>query len=489
MEDLTFVDTTLRDGDQSVWGSRMATRMILPVAAQLDEAGFEAMEIDALTTWKMRVRQQREEPWERIRLLAKKITRTPISIMCGASTGQFDVAPLAFAKLRLERFAANGIRRVQVTGFLNDLTFKVPELVRYAREVGLQVVLGLTFTESPKHSDGYYALKAGEAVKLGVDRLYIKDPGGLLTPERTRTLVPAVMQQSGGLPVELHSHCTTGLAPLCYLEAIKQGIRTVHTGIPPLANGPAQPSVFNIAKNARLLGYAPKLDETALRPVADHFRFIARREGLPLGEPLEYDYGQYLHQIPGGVISNLKRQLAEMGRTDLLLAVLEESVQVRRDLGYPIMVTPFSQHMVTQATINVVVGERYKEVADELVQFCLGYWGQEASSGVDPQVKDKVLDRSRARELAGQERCEPSREDIRRKFGGVGVDDDELVVRYIMGGEGELAAMRPARPVKEYAGSANPLLALLQELAKKQASRSIHIGKGDFSLTLHKQPD
>ncbi len=486
MDKISFLDTTFRDGDQSLWGYKMTTGMIIPVLAQIDRAGFEAVEVDGAVTWRTRVRQQREEPWERIRLFARTLKRTRISQLCGASTGQFSVAPLAFAKLRVERYAANGIHRVQITGFMNDMDFRVPELVRFARNAGLQVIIGLIYSLSPKHTDEYYARKTRESLQLKPDRFYLKDPGGLLTPERTRTIIPAMQANSGGLPVELHSHCTTGLAPICYLEAIKLGVRTLHTGIPPLANGPAQPSVLNVARNAALLGYASEIQEAAIKGVSDHFRYIARGQGFPLGAPLEYDEGQYIHQVPGGVISNLKRQLAEMKIAHVLPAVIEESVQVRRDLGYPIMVTPFSQHVVTQATINVMLGVRYQEVTDELIQYCLGYWGKEAASSVDAGIRDRILDRPRARELAAKELYEPSIEEIRQKLGGPGTPDDELVARFIIGGEEELKAMRPAPPIRASPTLRTPLAFLISELAMRNRFHYIKVQKGNVSVNFQK---
>ncbi len=486
MNEISFVDTTIRDGNQSLWAFRMTTGMILPVAAQMDRLGSEAIEADTLTVSKIRVRQQHEEPWDRMRLLAKLVKNTPLTVMAGVGGGTFNVVPLSFARLRLERLAANGIRRVQSTGYLNDLKFRLPDSVRMAREVGLQVVLGLTFTLSPRHTDEYYAQKTREAVELKPDRLYLKDPGGLLTPERTKTIIPAIQKNSQGLPIELHSHCTTGLAPLCYLEAMKLGIKIFHTGIPPLANGAAQPSVLNIARNARLLGFTPRIDEAAVKPISDHFRYIARREGLPAGAPVEYDYEQYLHQVPGGVIANLRRQLTEMKMGHRLAAVLEETIAVRRELGYPIMVTPFSQHVVTQATINVMLGERYKEVTDEVIQYCLGYWGEEASSGVESEVKAKILHRPRAREFAKQDNPEPSLKEIREKLGGPGISDDELVLRYVMGGDEELKAMRPAPPIKEYQTAGRPLMLLIRELIKHKGAGSIDIEKPGCSLSLRR---
>ncbi|MGD0237933.1 MAG: hypothetical protein ABSC55_25790 [Syntrophorhabdales bacterium] len=149
-------------------------------------------------------------------------------------------------------------------------------------------------------------------------------------------VIPAMLAQTRGIPLELHSHCTTGLAPLCYLEAVKAGCRTLHTAIPPLANGASQPSIFNVMRNLRVLGYEPSVNKEVLSPVSHHFTCIAKREGLPIGVPLEYDEYQYIHQVPGGVISDLKHQLSKMRMENRLDDVLAEIVPVKRELGYPI---------------------------------------------------------------------------------------------------------------------------------------------------------
>ncbi|MDP2645129.1 MAG: hypothetical protein Q8P24_09325 [Desulfobacterales bacterium] len=489
MDEVRFVDTTLRDGDQSLWGYRLTTGMILPVAAQMDQIGFEAIDVIGLSPFKLRVRQQKEEPWDRLRLLAKKITRTPLSVMGGVGIGGFGVAPRALIKLRTDVQAALGVNRVQLMDPTNDMSFMIPDTIRFSHAAGLEVLIALIFSESPKHTDEYYAQKTREAVKLKPDRIYLKDPSGLLTPERVQTLIPAIQANSKGMTLELHSHCTTGQAPLCYLEAIKLGIRILHTGIPPLANGPAQPSLFNVARNACLMGYSTQIDQAPARLVSRHFSTIAKREGLPPGIPLEYDYSQYLHQIPGGVISNLKRQLTEMKMQHRFEDILKESINVRKDLGYPIMVTPFSQHVVTQATLNVILGKQYKEVPDEIIQYATGYFGEEASRGVDPDVKNRILDRPRAEELARCERYEPSIEELRRQIGEEGIPDDELLLRYIMGGQEELKAMRPAAPIREYPVYRTPLILLTHELSKYANTRYISIKKGDFTLRLTSAAD
>jgi len=485
--EVNFIDTTFRDGHQSLWAEGMTTGMMLPVASQMDRIGFKSMEIIAASHFLKCVRELREDPWERIRLLSKRITKTPLTLMMHYSIAAFDLTPFSILKLWMERLAANGIRRVQLMDPANDMNFRADKCVKFAKEVGLEVAMAQVFSISPKHTDEHYAQKVQEASKLDVDMIYLKDSGGLLTPERVQTLVPVFLQNSNGIPVALHSHCTTGLAPLVYLDSIKLGIETVYTAIPPLANGPSQPSVFNVIRNIQHLGYTPTIEVSAIQPVADHFWNVAKREGLPIGKPLEYDVNQYVHQVPGGVISNLKHQLSKLRMEHRLEEVLEEVVQVRKDLGYPIMVTPFSQFAVSQASINVMLGERYQQVIDEVIQYTLGYWGTEASSAVDPNIKDRILSLPRAKELSNWEPPQPSIEEVRRQLGGPGVSDDELLLRYIVREEKEINAMRAAGPVKQYQTMVNPLMVLIQELLKENVLDYISIHRDDLSLSLRKE--
>src|SRR5919108_1677978 len=200
----------------------------------------------------------------------------------------------------------------------------------------METIVNLIYSVSPRHTDDYYAEKAREAASIRPYRICFKDVGGLLTPARARMLIPAIIRNAGNIPVEYHAHCNNGLAPLCYLEAVKLGIETVHTSVPPLANGSSQPSILNVAKNLLALGYTPVINEEAIRPVEEHFTAVARRNGLPIGRPFAYDESQYRHQVPGGVISNLCHQLRLVGMESKLQATLEEAARVRADFGYPI---------------------------------------------------------------------------------------------------------------------------------------------------------
>lgn len=485
MAEITFVDTTLRDGHASLWAEGMRTGMMLAAAPHMDRIGLQAAEVIGTSHFKKCVRELREDPWDRIRLLAKKMPQTPLVAMTQGNLNPFTVTPAAVSRLWFERLAANGIKAVQMMDPSNDMGFRLRERVRFAREAGLKVTMALVYSLSPRHTDEYYARKAREAAGLGVDAVYLKDPGGLLTPERVRTLVPSIAANISGLPLALHAHCTTGMAPAVYVEAMRLGVRTLHAAIPPLANGSSLPSLFNVAKNARILGLSPRLDEKAARAASEVLGAIAKRERLPVGAPVEYEYDQYLHQVPGGVISNLRHQLSQLRMEHRLDEVLDEVVRVRQDLGYPIMVTPFSQFVVSQAAMNVMLGERYREVPDEVIQYALGFWGEEASSAIDPDVKDKILARPRAKELASRETSEPSIEEMRRRLGGTGVSDDELLLRYIVE-EKEIAAMRAAGPVREYPAEA-PLLNLLREAVKRRGYNRIYVEKkGSFSFSLER---
>lgn len=486
MSEVNFVDTTLRDGHQSLWAENMTTGMMLPVAQRIDEAGFEAIELISSSHLKKCVRELKEDPWERVRLVAQRITKTPLRLIAGR-VNTFEITPQCIYRLFLERMAANGMRQARISDEWNDLS-SWQRKVRSSREVGLEPIVNIIYSVSPKHTDEYFAERTRQAASLPIYRLCFKDPGGLLTPERTRTLVPLIIQNSKGIPIELHTHCTTGLGSLCSLEAIKLGIKTVNTAIPPLADASSNPSVFNVAKNARALGYTPTVDEESLKAVAEHFTYIAKREGFPIGAPVEYDYAQYLHQVPGGMVSNLRHQLRKVRMEEKVGEALDEAGHVRAEFGYPIMVTPLSQFVGSQAAINVIVGERYKQVTDQVIQYALGLWGKEGSATMDPNVKDKILSRPRAKELAKWEPPEPSIGEVRRKMGGRDVSDDELLLRWLLHKE-EIEAMRAAGPPKEYLSARHPLVTLVEELTRRKEYRQIQVQKPGFSLTLVRNPE
>ena len=483
MEEIRFVDTTIRDGHQSLWAERMSTGMMLPIAKNLDEAGFLAIELLSGSHIKKAVRELREDPWERIRRVAERVPNTPLRLIAGrVNTFGFD--PPCMYELFIERMAANGIRQARISEPWNDLPgWKYR--VAVARKFGLDPIVNLIYSVSPLHTDEYYAERCRQAVTLKPFRLCLKDPGGLLTPERVRTLVPVILKHAKGIPVELHSHCTTGLGPLVALEAVRLGIRIVNTGVPPLADSSALPSIYNVAHNLRAIGYQPVIDEEVLKPVTEHFTTVAHREGFPIGVPAEYDYAVYQHQIPGGMISNLGHQLGQVGKAAQLEQALEETARVRVEFGYPIMVTPLSQFVGSQAAINVIVGERYKEVTDQSIRYALGQFGEEAVTAMDQDVRAKILDRPRAKEIMAQKRENPTLADMRRDLDGGSISDEELLLRWLINRE-DIAAMQAAGPAREYVTTRHPLVKLMADLTQRADCNLIQVSKPGFALTLER---
>ncbi len=487
--DVRFIDTTFRDGAQSLWASSMRTGMIEAVAEDVGRAGFAVVEVPVGAVYfKKFVRDLKEDPWDMARMVAKKLPRAVKSCMAGGNLNPLgEPTPRAIAHLFYECVAANkALDRAQTfANTYGQMEFEFPWTIPMFRRLGMQVAIGLSYTISPRHTDEYYAQKTRAILEFKPDAIYFEDQGGLLTLDRARTLIPAIVGNANGVPVELHAHCSTGLAPLVYLEALQMGIQTLHTAIPPLAEGPSQPSIFNIARNARLLGHTTTIDEKALQPVVERLTEIAREEGLPIGAPLEYDCAQYIHHVPGGVISNLRHQLAGLRMEHRLEEVLEESVQVRKDLGYPIMVTPHSQFMVTQSAINVATGERYKHVIDELILFAQGVYGEDSGyTWMDQNLKDRLLSMQRASELGARSPRDVPMKEIREKLGGPGVSDEEFLLRFMMKGGKEVEAMHAAGPPRQYLNASQPLPTLLRELSKHKSVRYIHVRRGSDSLLI-----
>ena len=484
---ISFVDTTLRDGHLSLWASNMRTDMMLPIAERLDNAGFEAIEVMSSAFYKKCVRDLKEDPWQRVRLLKQRIRQTPLRSIRSRSMLAFQMTPPAIADLWLERLAANGIEELRTSDPSNTpLYWK--QAVDAAKRAGLKTILNIIYSISPKHTDEYFVQRTREAAKLDVARICFKDPGGLLTPESTRRLVPLILRETKGIPVEFHTHCTTGLGSLCCLEAIKLGISSVNTAIPPLADGSSNPSIFNVAMNARALGFTTRIDEEVLRPVRDHFIKVAEREHLPLGKPVHYDAFHPMHQVPGGMISNFRFQLGSLGKLDKLAEVLEEVARVRAEFGYPIMVTPYSQFFGVQAAINVMVGQRYKEVTDEVLLYALGFWGDEEAHSIDGNLKDRLLNTPRAKELARSDPPALSIQEFRRKFGAESVSDDDKLLHYFAGAEA-IGAMRAAHRYSSVNSDPNAsLITLIEQIGRRKEAVHVYVKRKGLSLRIERRP-
>ncbi|MGB9628385.1 MAG: pyruvate carboxylase subunit B [Thermodesulfobacteriota bacterium] len=433
-----FVDQTIRDAQQSLWGFMMRTEMITPIAEVMDQVGYRAIGTVGGNGFVVQVRNLNENPWERIQVLSKLITKTPLRGSYQIwGLASFDLStPREIITLWIKRSVANGLRSFWVCDYQTDLE-KFIYFAKIAKAEGAEVIPSLMYTSSPAHTKEHWARKTQMLMeaKDWIDRIMIEDASGVITPEETRELVFTVLRHCEEIPLEFHSHCNSGLAPLCYLEAIKSGVTTLHTAVAPLANGTSLPAIETILKNIHRLGYKTDLDEEALAKVSNHFHKIAEKEGLPIGVPMEYDLLHFEHQVPGGMMTNLTRQLREIGLEHRLEEILEEIVLVRKELGYPVMATPYSQIVGAQAVENVVSGERYKHIPDEVIKYVLGYYG-EPIVPIDPNVMDRVMSLPRAKEFINwkPEGYDKTVEDLRKELGPE-LSDDELLLRILIPGK------------------------------------------------------
>ncbi len=483
---IRLVDVTLRDAHQCLWATRMTTGMMQEIAPRLDRAGFEAIDLIGGAVFDVMVRYLKEDPWERMRILNKWVTETPLIIHTrGQSLFTFEFFPDDIVELAAERFAANGMRYHTPYDALNDMrNLEIP--IKAAKRHGMHVVGGLAYTYSPVHTDDYYARKARELIALGVDAIFLKDASGLLRPERIATLVPALKKQMGDVQLQIHTHCNSGLAPYVVLQAVEHGVDVVHTATSTLANGVSHSPTERVTRNLRRRGFDVDIDLEPVENVAEKLAFIAKVEGKSGGQAQEYDEFHFHHQCAGGMVSNLAYQLETMGLKDRLNDILEEAGHVRQDLGYPIIVSPFAQYIVTQAILNVIGRDngkaRYETVPDEVRLYVRGGYGEIAGE-IDPNLYDKITRGTEPIKERPGLLIPPAIQRLRDSRGSFANDDDLLLAAfYDQKIYGELKAAGPIKT--DYPLGATPLLTLVKGIAERPDIKSFHfVEKVPFTKT------
>jgi len=477
-----LVDTTVRDGHQSLWSANaLTTSMIAGVAPVMDRVGFRAIDFTSSTHMAMAVRWHGEDPWERIRVIRELMPDTRLGFITpGMRFIAWERVPQEIMRLALRCVIRNGVRRIWVAESMNDVETGV-EIAEIAKQEGAdEVVLGLVFSLSPVHTDAYYAERALRvASSPHVDVLNLKDPGGLLTPERIRSLVPALRAAAPALPLEVHTHNTVTMAGPVYLEAAQLGASFVCTAVEPLANGTSQPSAEQTLRNLRAAGFEADVDDGALAEMSAYFVRLAAELGRPVGAPREYDVSVYQHQLPGGMTSTLRRQLAEVGMEHRWDDVLAELPRVREELGWPIMVTPLSQFIGVQAFLNVTTGERYAQIPDEVVKYVLGQYGPPPGE-LDPDVEAKVLASPKAEQFRRQEHRLDLAE-ARARY-GERMSDEELLLRMTLPAEQVDAIGRGPRPA---AAARNPVVELVEQLAARRLGE-VEVGAPGLRLRMRR---
>jgi len=386
---IRITDTTLRDGHQSLWATRMRTDDILQIVDVVDSVGYYSLEVWGGATFDVCLRFLRENPWERLRQIKAKAVKTPLQMLL---RGQNIVGYKNYSDDLVDRFVGtaheNGIDIFRIFDALND-SRNLQSAIKAVKKYRAHAQGTLSYTISPVHTIEKYVKDAREQVDMGIDSLCIKDMAGLLTPTVAKELVSALVKKLD-IPVQVHCHATSGMATLAYYEAVKAGAGAIDCAIAPMAGFSSQPPVETIEAIFRETEYELDLDKNALRKINKYFTELAPKRTKGRGFEPAVDSEILDHQIPGGMISNFRSQLEQQNAIEKLPEALEEVSRVRKDLGYPPLVTPTSQIVGTQAVMNVIAGERYKIVPQEVKNYVKGMYGRPPAP-INPKFIKKIL--------------------------------------------------------------------------------------------------
>ncbi|UUX33210.1 oxaloacetate decarboxylase subunit alpha [Fundicoccus culcitae] len=392
MKEVRFVETVLRDGQQSQIATRMPMEDMLPILEEMDKAGYYAMEVWGGATFDACLRFLNEDPWERLRTIRKHVKNTKLSMLL---RGQNILGYRNYADDIVERFVTkaieNGIDIVRIFDALND-TRNLKTALKAVKAAGGHAQLAVSYTTSPVHTLDYYVALVKEMEALGADSICIKDMAGVLTPTLAFNLVSQIKANSD-LPLEIHTHATSGNAEMAYMKAVEAGADIIDTAISSFSGGTSQPATETMQFALEEAGYTTGLDATVIEKIALHFNTVRdkfRQEGLLNPKVKDTEPKALIYQVPGGMLSNLLSQLKEQGNESRYDEVLAEVPKVRADLGYPPLVTPLSQMVGTQALMNVVSGERYKLVPKEIKDYIKGLYGRPPAE-INPDIQRLII--------------------------------------------------------------------------------------------------
>ena len=386
-----ITDTTLRDAHQSLWATRMRTDDILGIAEKMDNAGFYSLECWGGATFDVCMRFLRENPWERLRQIRKVCKKTPLQMLL---RGQNILGYKHYPDDIVERFVAlaceNGMDIFRVFDALNDPR-NLETAIRSVKKYGGHAQGTICYTTSPVHTTELYVKLAKEQADMGIDSLAIKDMAGILTPGAARELVAAITKALPEMPIQIHSHMTSGMAAAMYMAAVEAGAGCVDCAISTMSSFSSQPPTESIVAILVTEGYATGLDQAKLAEINAYFKDLKKKRQPASSAKVEpVDAGVLVHAIPGGMISNLRSQLAQQDALDRLPEVLAELPKTRADMGYPPLVTPTSQIVGVQSVLNVLSGKRYSMVTDETRRYAAGYYGR-TPVPIEAKLRKKLM--------------------------------------------------------------------------------------------------
>lgn len=392
MKKIQFTETVLRDGQQSLIATRMPTSDMLPILKTMDQAGYHALEMWGGATFDACLRFLNEDPWERLRAIRKEVKNTKLQMLLRGQNllGYKNYADDVVADF-VTKSVENGIDILRLFDALNDVR-NLETAIRATKAAGGHCQTAISYTTSQIHTVDYFIDLANKMADLGADSICIKDMAGVLTPQTGYELVSRI-KDAVDLPLEVHTHATSGIAEMTYLKVAEAGADIIDTAISSFAGGTSQPATESVAIALEDCGFATGLDLQKVAEIAEHFNPVRdrfREEGLLNPKVKDIEPKTLIYQVPGGMLSNLLSQLTEQGLQDKYEEVLAEVPKVRADLGYPPLVTPLSQMVGTQSLMNVISGERYKLVPSEIKDYVKGLYGQ-SPAPISDEIKETII--------------------------------------------------------------------------------------------------
>lgn len=435
MAKVGITETVCRDAHQSLIATRMTTEEMLPALPMLDKIGYHSLEVWGGATFDACLRFLNEDPWERLRKIRAAAPKTKLQMLF---RGQNILGYRHYADDIVEYFVqksvANGIDIIRIFDALNDVRNLQTAINATKKEKG-HVQAAISYTISPVHNNEFFVKLAKEYENCGADSICIKDMAGLLTPYNAFELVSA-LKKAVKIPIQLHTHYTSGVASMTYLKAIEAGVDVVDCALSPLAMGTSQPPTEPLVETLKGTKYDTGLDLDALTEVSDYFKPLREKyltSGLMNTKVLGVDINTLKYQVPGGMLSNLVSQLKQQGKEDKFDEVLKEIPRVRKDLGYLPLVTPTSQIVGTQAVLNVIMGERYKMVSNETKGICRGEYGR-TPVPIDEEFRKKIIGNEKAITCRPADLLKPELDNMRKEC-AEWIEQDEDVLSYALFGQ------------------------------------------------------
>ena len=428
MSKLKITETALRDGHQSLMATRLKTEEMIPILETMDKVGYHAMEVWGGATFDSCIRFLNEDPWERLRLIRKHVKNTKLQMLL---RGQNLLGYRNYADDTVEKFielsVKNGIDIIRVFDALNDVR-NLEASMKAIKKYNGHCQCAISFTTSPVHTIEYYVELVKTMESMGADSICIKDMAGVLTPYNAYELVKRIKEVTK-LPIELHTHCTGGIAEMLYMKAVEAGVDIIDTAISPLSGGTSQPPTESLAITFAQMDRNPELNMDALLEVAEYFKPIRDKymaEGILDAKVLLTDPQTLKYQVPGGMLSNLLSQMKQQNAEDRYEEVLNEVPRVRKDLGYPPLVTPLSQMVGTQALFNVLTGDRYKLVPKEIKDYVKGLYGK-APAKIDEEIKKKIIGDEETITVRPADLIAPEFEAMKKEVGDLAKCDEDVL--------------------------------------------------------------